>query len=283
LVMPVETPEDLDVNSTALRNRGPACGGKGGRRRGPLGVHGAVRPREKSYPNPTIELLEVIEDADLNFIKSDSSQLVESMQTGLERINGIIKSLRIFSRLDETAVKHVNVHEGIDSTLVILGAKCKAVSKYPAIKIVRDYDNLPEIECYAGQLNQVFMNIIGNAIDALRVTERNAAPRIEIRTQTISDDWVGIEITDNAGGIPESVHTRLFDPFFTTKPVGKGTGLGLSISHKIINETHKGDLSFQSELGKGTTFRIKVPVEVSAWKETSTSSEQESAPESLNV
>jgi len=164
-------------------------------------------------------------------------------------------------------MKNVDIHEGIDSTLMILQNRLKAKKDRPEIKILKAYDKLPTVECYAGQLNQVFMNVLSNAVDALeeRDSDRSseeivAAPStIEIST-AIAEERAIVQIKDNGPGIPESLQQRLFDPFFTTKAVGKGTGLGLSISYQIVAEKHGGELECHSELGKGTTFTISIPL-----------------------
>ena len=190
------------------------------------------------------------------------------MQVGTERIVEIVKSLRNFSRLDESAGKSVNIHDGIDSTLMILQNRLKSHSSRPAIQLVKDYQLLSQVECFPGELNQVFMNILINAIDALE--ERDKGRTIEecdrhpssiaIRTYQVAAGFVAISIADNGRGIPESVRSRLFDPFFTTKPVGKGTGLGLSISHSIVVDRHGGRLSCISTPGEGAQFMIEIPV-----------------------
>lgn len=218
-------------------------------------------------PAPTAEIQTVTEDIDLEFLRDDLPKLLASMKVGAERIREIVRSLRSFSRLDEAEVKDVNVHEGIDSTLMILHNRLKLKSDYPAIQIVKEYGNLPKIECYAGQLNQVFMNILSNAIDALdeqnqqrSLADITANPsNITIRTETINHQTVAIQISDNGPGIPEAVQKRLFDPFFTTKAVGKGTGMGMSISHQVI-ERHKGRLKCISSPGQGAEFVIEIPI-----------------------
>ena len=213
-----------------------------------------------------------IDDLDLEFVSEDLPNLLQSMQIGAERIQEIVASLRIFSRLDESEVKGVDIHQGIDSTLMILQHRLKARADRPAIQIVKDYSQLPLIECYAGQLNQVFMNLMSNAIDAFDDLNQNrsyqdiqAAPNvISIRTFLSERDSVCIQIRDNGPGIPENIQPRLFDPFFTTKAVGKGTGMGLAISYQIITERHGGQLSFTSSSQQGTEFMIKIPVHQTA-------------------
>jgi two-component system NtrC family sensor kinase len=176
--------------------------------------------------------------------------------------------MRIFSRGDEADVKEVNVHEGIDSTLTILHHRLKAKPENPEIEVVKEYGQLPPVECHAGQLNQVFMNILSNAIDALDESNQQRSfaeikqhpNRIQICTKVIDDNWVAINISDNGRGVCETIEPKLFDPFFTTKPIGKGTGLGLSISYQIIVEKHGGRLYCQPVLGKGVEFVIEIPI-----------------------
>jgi two-component system NtrC family sensor kinase len=192
------------------------------------------------------------------------------MKVGADRIQKIVVSLRNFSRMDEAEIKNVDIHEGIESTLMILQNRLKAKSDHPEIKVVKQFGYLPQIQCYAGQLNQVFMNIISNAIDAIEDQTKNlreqgqtAKPcQIKITTQVIDDDRLEIRIADNGPGMPEQTKARLFDPFFTTKEVGKGTGLGLSISYQIVTEKHQGKLYCNSEPGKGTEFVIELPIQL---------------------
>ncbi len=181
------------------------------------------------------------------------------MQVGATRIRDIVRSLRNFSRLDESDMKKVNLHEGIDSTLMILEHRLKVQPDRPAIQIVKEYGQLPLVECYAGLLNQVFMNIIANAIDVLQEPLEN--PRIiRIRTE-VEGTLAVIRIADNGAGITEQVKQRIFDPFYTTKRIGAGTGMGLAISHSIIVEKHKGEIKCFSAVGKGTEFRIEIPIQ----------------------
>ncbi len=199
---------------------------------------------------------------DLEFIEEDLIKVLTSMNTGADRIQGIVKSLRNFSRLDESEVKNADIHEGIDSTLLILQSRLQGKGDRPAIEIYKQYGDLPLIECYPGQLNQVFMNLLVNAIDALedkfhkQNTNENNFPKITITTNIINQQKIIIKVADNADGIPYTVRNRIFDPFFTTKPVGKGTGLGLAISYKIITETHRGSLECISQPCQGTEFII---------------------------
>ncbi len=224
---------------------------------------------EEHYPDPVPAIQEKRDALDLAFLRQDLDKALNSMQVGANRICEIVKSLRTFSRLDEAKVKQVDIHEGIDSTLVILQNRLKGTSERPAIAVTKAYGDLPLIDCYPGQLNQVFMNLLTNAIDALEAVQEqrqanylHAHPgQIWIRTSVCRAGWVAIAIADNGPGMPESVVQRIFDPFFTTKPVGQGTGLGLSISYQIITEKHGGKLSCTSVPGEGTTFTIEIPMQ----------------------
>jgi two-component system, NtrC family, sensor kinase len=223
---------------------------------------------QQYYPHPPQALQAELDDLDPNFLSEDLQKIIKSMRVGTNRIREIVLSLRNFSRLDEAELKTVDIHEGIDSTLMILQHRLKATPKRPEILIVKEYGQLLEIDCYPGQLNQVFMNLLANAIDALEEANRtrsisdiNANPNtIWIRTRSIGENQVMIAISDNGLGIPEKVRSQLFDPFFTTKPVGKGTGLGLSISYQIVVKTHNGKLECSSIPQGGTTFEIKIPI-----------------------
>ena len=223
---------------------------------------------QKHYPNPIGEIEEEAENIDLDFVKYDLPKILSSMRIGTDRIRQIVLSLRNFSRMDESEFKEVDIHEGIDSTLLILQHRLQARLEHPEIKVIRDYGDLPLVECYAGQLNQVFMNILTNAIDALEeITTQQVACSIErhpccitICTSVVDSQWVKIAIADNGNGIPESIQTQIFNPFFTTKPVGKGTGMGMAISYQIITEKHGGTLRCFSTPEKGTEFEICIPV-----------------------
>lgn len=218
---------------------------------------------QDEYSNPSQVIADKIEDIDFDFIRSDLPKLLASMQVGTERIREIVKSLRIFSRLDEADIKTVNIHEGIDSTLMILQNRLKEKPNRISIEVIKDYGDIPDIECYAGQLNQVFINILANAIDTLEegiINGQVETPLITIRTSIINTSWVQITIADNGCGIPDEIKQRIFDPFFTTKPVGKGTGMGMSISYQIIADKHHGKLECFSVLGQGTEFCIQIPV-----------------------
>ncbi|MCU0543169.1 MAG: PAS domain S-box protein [Oscillatoriaceae cyanobacterium Prado104] len=223
---------------------------------------------QKHYPEPVPEIREEIENIELDFLVEDLPKLLSSMKVGADRIQQIVASLRTFSRMDEAEMKAVNIHDGIDSTLMILQHRLKAKHDRPEIQVIKEYGKLPLVECYAGQLNQVFMNILSNALDALeeRDARRSAEEikqqpsRIRISTEILTFDRVIIRIADNGPGIPENVGTRLFDPFFTTKPVGKGTGMGLSISYQIVTERHGGSLYCNSAPGVGAEFAIEIPL-----------------------
>lgn len=228
-------------------------------------VLGLLELYQKHYPSPHPEIQEQAETIDLEFLLTDLPKLLLSMRVGADRIRKIVSSLRTFSRMDEADRKAVNIHEGIDSTLMILQHRFKAKSDYPNIELVKHYGNLPLVECYAGELNQVFMNVLSNAIDALEEAlvknpEKITSPTITIYTEQLDAHQVEIRIADNGLGMPESVRQRLFDPFFTTKPVGKGTGMGLSISYQIVAEKHGGSLSCASKPCEGAEFQIRIPV-----------------------
>lgn len=203
---------------------------------------------------------------DLIFLQQDLPKMLDSMKLGTERIQQIVLSLRNFSRMDEAAFKAVDIHEGIESTLLLLGHRLKHKANFSEIEVITDYKTIPEVECYPGQLNQVLMNILTNAIDALEDVQTNRVAKhsqITIRTSCIvrnGAEWIKISIIDNGCGIPEEIQKRIFDPFFTTKPVGKGTGMGMSISYQIITEKHGGKLECFSRIGYGTEFVIQLPV-----------------------
>lgn len=223
---------------------------------------------QQQYPDDNPEITILIDQIDLEFLIDDLPKILSSMEVGTDRIREIVLTLRNFSRLDEAEMKPVNIHEGIDSTLLILQHSLKGKSEQQEITIIKDYGNLPLVECYAGGLNQVFMNILSNAIDALRQQEMERLKEeikqhpsfITIYTEIKNQECVVISIKDNGSGITEEVKTRLFDPFFTTKPVGKGTGLGLSISYQIVVDKHKGKIKCVSAPKKGTEFVIEIPI-----------------------
>jgi signal transduction histidine kinase len=224
---------------------------------------------QEYYPTPEAELQAQLEDLDLEFVREDFLNLLDSIQMGADRIKKIVQSLRIFSRFDEAELKAADIHQGIESTLMLLQNRLQKISDINAIEVVKEYGKLPLVECYPGLLNQVFMNVLVNAIDAIeecnqkRSASKMAANPGQIRIQTQlneSDRQVRIVIADNGCGIPEEVRDRIFDPFFTTKSIGKGTGLGLSMSYSIIVNRHEGSMNCRSILGQGTTFEISIPL-----------------------
>ncbi|MEG5034003.1 response regulator [Microcoleus sp. AT3-D2] len=221
-----------------------------------------VQLYQKHYPNPVAEIRERAEYLDLEFLQEDLWKTLGSMKMGSDRIRQLVLSLCNFSRLDEADCKSVDIHAGIDSTLLILQHRLKARPDFPAIQVIKNYGQLPEVECHPSQLNQVFMNILSNAIDALQTSgvRDNQQPTITITTSIGSANSIAISIADNGVGIPELIRSKLFDPFFTTKPVGKGSGLGLSISHQIVTEKHGGKIECHSTLEKGTEFVVKIPL-----------------------
>ncbi|MDZ8240560.1 MAG: ATP-binding protein [Nostoc sp. ChiQUE01a] len=219
---------------------------------------------QKEYPDPTPVIRSAIGANELEFITEDLKKLLDSMKMGSERISDIVISLRNFSRLDEAEIKTVDIHSGIESTLLILQNRLKIQSNHPSIEIIKEYGQLPLVECYAGQLNQVLMNILTNAINALEnlsFINQPGNPQIFIRTFVLNCNSIAIEIADNGPGMLPEVQKRVFDPFFTTKPVGKGTGLGMSISYQIITEKHQGRLSCISSPGAGAKFIIEIPIQ----------------------
>ncbi len=218
---------------------------------------------QKHFAKPPEEIEAEIEAVELDFLKKDFVQLLNSMQNGTQRIKDIVLSLRNFSRVDEAEFKKVDIHQGIDSTLLILHNRFNLKPNYCEIEVIKQYSSLPKVECYAGQLNQVFMNILANAIDALEdEVKKNPAyiPQIRVSTELSGNNNITIRIADNGSGIPAKIQSKIFDPFFTTKEVGKGTGLGLSISYQIIVDKHRGKFSCDSSPGKGTEFTIEIPI-----------------------
>lgn len=222
----------------------------------------------KYTSSPLPEIQKLTDAIDLEFLSEDLPKLLSSMKVGADRIREIIQSLRIFSRVDEAQMKPVDIHAGLDSTLLILHNRFKASSNQLGIQLVKEYGNLPLVECYAGQLNQVFMNILANAIDALEEFDKERSPQeiyfcrstIWIRTEVTDNEFVTIRIKDTGPGMTQEIRDRLFNPFFTTKPVGRGTGLGLSISHQIVVSKHGGQIICLSAPGQGTEFMIKIPM-----------------------
>ncbi|MBR8835477.1 MAG: AAA family ATPase [Stigonema ocellatum SAG 48.90 = DSM 106950] len=221
---------------------------------------------QQQYPNPTPEIQAEAKNIDLEFLISDIPKVLDSMQMGANRISQIVLSLRNFSRLDEADMKPVDIHEGIDSTLLLLHNRLQL--DHGVIDLIKDYGSLPLVKCRAGQLNQVFMNLLVNAIESLKEASKqhtggnvSFSPSIWVRTCLLDGNQVEIQIVDNGIGMSEEVKQRVFDPFFTTKPVGSGTGMGLAISYQIVVEQHGGELTCISAPGQGATFVIKIPQE----------------------
>ncbi|MFN6529335.1 ATP-binding protein [Nostoc sp. ChiSLP03a] len=223
-----------------------------------------IKLYQNYYPNPEPEIKNANAEADIEYITEDLPKMLTSMKMGAKRIREIVLSLRIFSRLDEAEFKTADLHEGIDSTLLILQHRLKAQNNRPEIKVIKEYGEIPQIQCFARQMNQVFINLLTNAIDALEdcfQKELCPNPLIRISSEQINENII-IRIVDNGVGIPEEIQSRLFDPFFTTKPVGKGTGMGLSISYQIITDKHGGSLQCISSPGQGAEFVITIPIRV---------------------
>ncbi|MHC0065059.1 PAS domain-containing sensor histidine kinase [Nostoc sp. UIC 10890] len=257
-----------------------------------------IRHQQQQSVNES-EFQALCEEIDLDYIQEDAPRILSSMKVGTQRIRQIVLSLRTFSRMDEAEFKAVDIHESIDSTLMVLQHRLQEKTKLPAIQVIKNYGTLPLVECYGGQLNQVFMNILGNAIDALEegrrqdsvavaslrasvggdstpderetikngqvimhnLASRLSTPIITIRTSVVDSGWVKIAIADNGIGMSEQIQKQVFNPFFTTKPVGKGTGMGMSISYQIVTETHAGKLECQSTPAEGTEFIITIPIQ----------------------
>ncbi len=223
---------------------------------------------QKHYPNPIPEIQAKAEEIELEFLQEDLIKILESMQIGTDRIRDIVLSLRNFTRTDETGLQTVDLQTGIETTLLILQHRLKPNSDSLGIQVIKNYGKIPVVECYPSHLNQVFMNIFSNAIDALEersknsngINSQNSPSLLKISTDVISDSWVKICIADNGIGFDQAIAIRLFEPFFTTKPIGKGTGLGLSISHQIIVEKHHGKIYCHSTPGQGTEFIIEIPL-----------------------
>ncbi len=223
---------------------------------------------QNNYPDLVSEIEATIHKIDLEFLQEDLPKILSSMQMGTDRICEIVLSLRNFSRLDEAELKAINIHHGINSTILILEHRLKFTANHSKINIIYDYSDLPLVECYPGPLNQVLMNILSNAIDAIEEKEVQhlaqglpAIPsQIKISTTRLEGNFVQISIADNGSGISEAIQQKIFDPFFTTKPIGKGTGMGMAISYQIITEKHGGRLECLSTVGVGTEFRIQIPI-----------------------
>lgn len=223
---------------------------------------------QTQYPTPHPQIQAEIEGDDLEFLADDFPKLLASMQTGAARISQIVTSLRNFSRLDETGIKRVDIHQGIENTLLILAHRLRSTPLRPAIEVIKDYSTLPLIECFAGRLNQVFMNLLSNAIDALDYPPVSATewqPTLRIHTANAENNQIKIAIADNGIGMTDSVRQRIFEPFFTTKPIGRGTGLGLSMSYQIIVEQHQGSLTCRSTPNQSSEFCIVLPIMHPVW------------------
>ncbi|MEH2151773.1 MASE1 domain-containing protein [Nostoc sp.] len=228
----------------------------------------ALQAYQQHYPNPPQVLHAELDKLELDFLREDMTKILQSMKIGTERIDTIVLSLRNFSRLDESELKAVDIHQGIDSTLVILQHRLQATGDRPEIQVIKEYGQLPLIECDAGCLNQVFMSLLNNAVDALEESNQgrsfqdiSANPNtIWVQSRKIDTNQVMIMISDNGIGISKEIRSKLFDPFFTTKPVGKGTGLGLFMSYQIVTEKHGGNLWCDSTIGQGTKFVIEIPI-----------------------
>ncbi|MEG4229254.1 ATP-binding protein [Microcoleus sp. N9_B2] len=224
---------------------------------------------QQRHPSNDPDVQAMAEEIDLEFLTEDIQKIISSIRVGTERIRGIVVSLRNFSRMDEADFKDVDIHEGIESTLLILQHRLKDKPECPGVVVIKDYGTLPKVECFPGQLNQVFMNILVNALDALDEMNtkrsyqelKDTPNQIRIRTSAIDNQWVEVAIADNGIGMPEPVKQRIFDPFFTTKAIGKGTGLGMSISYQIITEKHRGKIKCFSTPGSGTEFVIQIPIQ----------------------
>ncbi|MFQ3618594.1 MAG: ATP-binding protein [Cyanobacteriota bacterium] len=223
-----------------------------------------VAAYQHHYPNPPQALQDQIDRTDLDFIIEDFERILKSLQTGTDRVREIVRSLRTFSYGNENRFDYADIHEGLDSTLLILRHRLNEPAGNRRIQVIKEYSKIPLIYCSLGQLSQVFMNIISNAIDALIDHKDHCFdPTISIRTSQISSSAVAIWIKDNGCGIPAELQDKIFESFFTTKPVGKGTGLGLAISQRIVEEKHGGRLSCQSDVGHGTEFYIELPIQQS--------------------
>ncbi|WP_414528131.1 ATP-binding protein [Nodularia chucula] len=227
-----------------------------------------IRLYQENYPQPLPKIQKISQSIDIEFIIEDLPKLLSSMEMGAERIRQIVLSLRNFSRLDEAKFQPIDIHEGIDSCLLILKSRLKEQARHPGIKVIKEYGNIPLVECYGGQLNQVFINILTNAIDVLEerdekrlYEEIEQSPSIiRISTKMLNNQQVSIIIADNGMGIPEKIKQLIFNPFFTTKATGKGTGMGMSISYDIIHKNHGGKFYCTSSLGQGTEFVIEIPI-----------------------
>ncbi|MDC0835174.1 HAMP domain-containing sensor histidine kinase [Geitlerinema sp. CS-897] len=211
--------------------------------------------RSSDIENEEIETLKA--DLEFDFLKQDLPKILDTMKVSADRLTQIVSSLYSFSHVGHGSRKLANLHDCLDSTLLILSNRLKK-----GVEVVKQYGDLPLVKCYSGQLSQVFMNLVGNAIDALESLENSTeTPRITLTTEVADDERAIVRITDNGPGIPEAIQQRIFDNFFTTKPPGKGTGLGLAIAYQIITENHGGELKLSSKFGDGATFEIRLPLQ----------------------
>lgn len=227
-------------------------------------IKSLIEVYQEEYPEPTERVIETTEEIDLEFLVSDLERILNSMQSGANRVRDIVRGLRNFSRLDEAQMKEVDIHEGLDSTLMLLQHRIREEKGRVGIEVIKQYGDLPMVYCYAAEINQVFMNILVNAIDALsdKRNETSAKPTIIISTSLVAvSKTVAVRIADNGTGMNEETLQKIFDPFYTTKPIGSGTGLGLSIAYAIIVENHQGQIVCTSTSGEGTEFLIEIPVQ----------------------
>ncbi len=225
---------------------------------------------EDTTQNPSDAIQHLRDELDTDFVREDFPLLLQSMETSTARISAIVQSLRKFARLDEADIKPVDLHEGLDSAILILQNRLRGFGQSPTIQIERDYHTLPMVECHSSQINQVFLNLLTNAIDAIHVQSNQSCQSggestIYITTHAIDTEWVAIAIRDTGSGIPREIQARLFDPFFSTKPIGEGRGLGLFVCYQIIVDEHQGKLDLISSPGEGSTFVVKLPI---AWRGT---------------
>ncbi|HEY9836010.1 MAG TPA: ATP-binding protein, partial [Vampirovibrionales bacterium] len=239
---------------------------------------------QESSPTLPNALQKQVEEIEIDFLKEDLPEIIKSMKFGADRIKKIVENLRNFSRLDQSELKSVNIQDGIENTLMLVQSRLDNPQNAPKIQVIKEYDSLPEVNCYASELNQVFLNLLNNAIDALEECQWSMSPlpdeislnvspdmnpplsqvselvpTIWIRTQRVGNEAIAVRITDNGVGIPEAVRSKVFDPFFTTKPVGSGTGLGLSVCYQIVVQQHGGQLSCRSTPELGTEFVVQIP------------------------